>query len=395
MAVKQGALFVSAEAPYPMAGGGPLRSASLLNYLAMRYDLDVVVFREPGAPDPRTALPDGLTRSVLVVDLKFHSRTPAARAARNVARLMRGMPALMDRFAGYEDQIIPFLRDREYGVSLIEHFWCAGYQRLLAPQSRSTVLDMHNIESTLYSLHGTVERWPVSAAYRVLSRQCRALEQQLLPRFSSILVPSTEAAKEVHAISPGSKVTVYPNALPFSAQPEREEVNMIVFSGNMEYPPNIAAVRFFRREIWPRLREKWPDLMWRLIGKNPGGVERYVRGDSRIQNSGEVQDAVREIAAARVAVVPLLSGSGTRLKILEAWAAARPVVSTTLGAEGLGARHDGDILLADSAADFDAAVSSLLASESLRSRIGRAGRLTYEQRFTWEAAWRSLRNGHL
>ena len=109
----------------------------------------------------------------------------------------------------------------------------------------------------------------------------------------------------------------------------------------MEYHPNLTAVRFFRLEIWPRLRDRWPQLVWRLVGKNPKAVQRFTRGDPRIEVVGPVQDAVCELARSRVAVVPLLSGSGTRLKILEAWAAGLPVVSTTLGAEGLPVR-DGE-----------------------------------------------------
>ena len=83
------------------------------------------------------------------------------------------------------------------------------------------------------------------------------------------------------------------------------------------------------------LRERWPGLVWRLVGKNPEAVRRIHSGDPRIEVIGPVDDAVRELARARVAVVPLLAGSGTRLKILEAWAAGLPVVSTTIGAEGL------------------------------------------------------------
>jgi len=163
-----------------------------------------------------------------------------------------------------------------------------------------------------------------------------------------------------------------------------------VFSGNMEYHPNRSAVRFFAREVWPRLREQWPRLVWRLVGKNPGAVTEYVAGDPRIEVVGPVEDAVSELARSRVAVAPLLAGSGTRLKILEAWAAGVPVVSTTLGAEGLGARDGEHLLLADGAADFTLAVSRLLACTNTRASLAIGGRLLLEKEFTWAAAWRRL-----
>jgi glycosyltransferase involved in cell wall biosynthesis len=158
----------------------------------------------------------------------------------------------------------------------------------------------------------------------------------------------------------------------------------------MEYHPNLTAVGFFRRDIWPRLRERWPKLVWRLVGKNPAAISRIVGGDPRIEVVGPVADAVCELARSRVAVVPLLTGSGTRLKILEAWAAGLPVVSTTLGAEGLPVRSGETILLADDPSSFAAEVTRLLACTELRQEIGSAGRLLLEKEFTWETAWKKL-----
>jgi len=142
--------------------------------------------------------------------------------------------------------------------------------------------------------------------------------------------------------------------------------------------------------VWPRLRDRWPTLVWRLVGKNPAAVRRYTEGDSRIQVVGPVEDAVVELARSRVAVVPLLSGSGTRLKILEAWAAGLPVVSTTIGAEGLPVTDGQNLLLADGAAAFVEAVTRLLTCSDQRYAIGHAGRSLLDKEFTWETAWRKL-----
>jgi glycosyltransferase involved in cell wall biosynthesis len=178
--------------------------------------------------------------------------------------------------------------------------------------------------------------------------------------------------------------------LPSAPQPAAGDEEAIVFSGNMEYHPNITAVRFFRREVWPQLRERWPLLVWRLVGKNPSAVRRYTTGDPRIEVTVPVDDAISELARSRVAVVPLLTGSGTRLKILEAWAAGLPVVSTALGVEGLPVRDGETALLADSAEAFAAAVTRLLTCKELRQEIGSAGRLLLEKEFTWETAWKKL-----
>jgi glycosyltransferase involved in cell wall biosynthesis len=205
-----------------------------------------------------------------------------------------------------------------------------------------------------------------------------------------VLTASEDDAARARVIAPSARVSVYPNAIPAVTLPPRTDEDAIVFSGNMEYHPNISAVRFFSREVWPRLRERWPGLVWRLVGKNPHAIERYVRADSRIKVSGPVPDAVQEIARAKVAVVPLLAGSGTRFKILEAWAAGTPVVSTTLGAEGLLARQGENVLIADTAGAMAEAVSRLLASPQNARELGLAGRRQLERSFTWDCAWKSL-----
>jgi glycosyltransferase involved in cell wall biosynthesis len=221
------------------------------------------------------------------------------------------------------------------------------------------------------------------------------LEEHWLPRFSMVLATSDSDAARVRKIAPGVRVEVYPNTIPWREQPAAGQRSGIAFSANMEYHPNVGAVRWFAANVWLKLRSQWPELEWRLIGKNPSAVARYVEGLAGARLTGPVEDAVRELAAASVAVVPLRSGSGTRMKILEAWAAGTPVVSTTIGMEGLPAENGKHLLVADSPDDFTRAISSLLSSEALRKRMGAAGRKLYEDRFTWPAGWKALERSGL
>jgi glycosyltransferase involved in cell wall biosynthesis len=384
------AVFLAPEAPYPIAGGGALRSASLLEYLALHYTVDVIVFRQPGAPDPARLFPPGRARRVTVLDLPANRRTPAARALRNAGRVARRVPPLVDRFSGFAPQIAQAVAGLRYTLGVIEHSWCAPYLEQLAPVCARTVLDLHNIESLLHARCAAADRGAAAIAHRVFEQASRNLERNWLPRFSQVLATSDRDAELVRAIAPKSRVTVYPNALPSRPRPPAGDEEVVVFSGNLEYHPNQTAVAFFRKEIWPALRERWPALIWRLVGKNPAAVSRFTRGDPRIQVTGPVEDAVSELARARVAVVPLLTGSGTRLKILEAWAAGLPVVSTTLGAEGLPVRDGETALLADGPEAFVAAVTRLLTCSELRQTLGDTGRLLLEKEFTWETAWKKL-----
>jgi glycosyltransferase involved in cell wall biosynthesis len=382
------ALVLCPEAPYPVAGGGPVRTASLIEYLAQRYALDVIVFREPGAPRPE--FPGGLIADFRTIDLPFHSRSAPARLLRNLVRFAAARPPLNDRFAGFAAPVAEFLGGRCYDLALIEHFWCAPYAEQLAPHTARLVLDLHNVESTLYGCYARTEPWPASAVFDRFERSCRRLESKWLPRFALTLAASEEDAARARRIAPAAKVAVYPNALRDVPMPQIPEENVIVFSGNLEYRPNISAVRFFRRQVWPRLREARPGLVWRIVGKNPQGVSGCVRGDPRIELRGPVADAIAELAAASVVIAPLDSGSGTRVKILEAWAAGRAVVSTTLGAEGLDAVNGEHLLVADGAEAFGTAVGRLLDFPDERVRLGRAGRHLFQRRFTWKRVWERL-----
>jgi glycosyltransferase involved in cell wall biosynthesis len=388
--MRPSALFLSPEAPYPATGGGSLRSAALLEYLASRYAVDVVLFRDPRTPDPRLDFPEGMARRVEAIDLPYHSRGLVARAARNARRCVSGRPPLNDRFDGFGAQLARILEGQRYDLAVVEHFWCAPYHRQLQSHAGRVVLDLHNVESVYYARSALAEPWPASAALRRFERASRALEIRWLPRFSLVLATSEHDAQIVREIAPEATTCVYPNTIPFAPQPAVAEEPALIFSGNFEYQPNISAVRFFRDRIWPLLRGRWPGLGWRLVGRNPQGIARLVAGDPRIEVAGPVANAVEAIAAARVVVVPLLAGSGTRVKILEAWAAGRAVVSTSLGAEGLPVRHGEHLLLADAPDSFAEAVSRLLTSPAERQRLGCAGRALYETRFTREQGWKEL-----
>jgi len=385
------ALFLVPEAPYPTHGGGAMRSASVLEYLAQRYDVDVIVFREPGAPDPAPLFPVAARlRDILVLALPPHRKDPISRAARTAKRMARAVPPLVDRFSGFAGPISAFLNGRQYDVAVIEHFWCAAYFEQIAPVSRKTVLNMHNIESVLHRRCAAGEDGAQAFAHHIFAGAARDLEAHWLPLYNQVLTASAEDEKIARAIAPGVHTSVYPNAIPLVPRPPGAEWESVAFSGNLAYHPNIAAVRYFRKEIWPAVREKWPALVWRLIGKNPGAVRREMNGDPRIEFSGPVANAVEQLAAAKVVVIPLLAGSGTRFKLLEAWAAGRAVVSTTIGAEGLPARHEENLLIADDAGTFADAVSRLLTNSGLRARLGETGRTVFESEFTWGSAWQKL-----
>lgn len=354
------ALVLCPEPPYPVRGGGPLRTASLIEYLARDHQVDVVIFEEDGKPVARPAP----ARDVLEIRLPRHSRRPLARMVRNLGRLARGVSPLIDRFSGYERPLAEFLRGRRWDVAVLKQLWLAPYARVVRPHAGRLVLDLHDVESVL-----------MAQIAPLFAPATRRAEARWLPAFDKILAASPEDAARI-----GHGAIVYPNAIPERPMPDRREEFAVAMSGNFEYFPNRQGRAWFERHVWPRLAREFPGLEWRLIGKGANPVE----------------DAVAELARAQVAVVPIRSGSGTRLKILEAWAAGVPVVSTPLGAEGLECRSGEHLLIAGDPKAFCAAIAKLLREPSLRQQLRCSAHKLLTERFTWPRAWERLEtNGGL
>ena len=386
------ALFFSPEAPYPLAGGGAMRSASLLHYLADRFETDLLAFAVDGAADPRDELPGGLVRRADTVRLPYHRRDGAARIYRNSSRVLRGRLPLMDRFSQPEtlEAVRATLDGRRYRLAVVEHFWCADYLPMLREIADLVVLDLHNVESALHGACARSEPWPQNLGHRFFQRRAAQLERRILGRFDLVLAASEADAARVQALAAGVRVAVFPNALPLRPTPDEAEEEVIAFSGNMEYHPNVSAVRFFATEVWRGLREKHKGLVWRLIGKNPHAVQDIVGDDPRIELTGPIADALPELAKAKIVVAPLLAGSGTRVKIMEAWAAARPVIASPIGAEGLPIIEGENIVLAEAPREWIEKVLKLLRSEPERRLLGAAGRSMFERELCWPAAWKRL-----
>ena len=369
-------LLVCPEAPFPVLGGGAQRIASLIEYFVARgCDVDVLTFVPCQAPPH-------LVRELFCIPLPSNGRTLPARVWRNAGRLVRGVPPLIDRLAGFDASIRGVIGWRRYDLAVLEHFWLAPYVDVIRDYAARVWCDLHNIESRFFQTMAQASGPGAAWAHQRFARLSEQLERQLLPRFDGCLVCSETDAKLVT----GVPAVIYPNTIGWHDPRETEKSASLVFSGNMEYHPNQQAVRWFHANVWPKLRARFPGLRWRLVGMNPDAVRAVVRDDSRIELTGAVEDAMAEIASARLSVVPLLAGSGTRIKILEAWAAGTAVVSTTLGAEGL----PECLRIADGPEAFERAVTELLGDDGERRCLEIAGRKIYEERFHRQAGWKVL-----
>jgi glycosyltransferase involved in cell wall biosynthesis len=268
--------------------------------------------------------------------------------------------------------------------------------------SPAIVVDWHNIESELmWRYAGTsVNRLRKLAAKRTAKLIERA-EDRLLGTVAVHTVTSERERQKLLARRPGASVQVIPNGVDTEYYAGLQALRRtslgrvkpsILFVGSMDYHANIDAVTWFSRTVWPEIARTHPDLEFMIVGRHPVLEVRSLTSD-RIRVTGTVEDVRPFYASAVAAIVPIRSGGGTRLKILEAMAAGVPVVSTRLGAEGIDVAHNADILLADSGPDIATAISRIVSSPETRNMLSAAGRVL-AARYDWSVIGEKLYRIH-
>jgi sugar transferase (PEP-CTERM/EpsH1 system associated) len=311
--------------------------------------------------------------------------------------LLRGMPLIQGMH--YDPKLVRELRRlttlNTYDVIHVEHSFMAPYMAALGAQNRSIkILSMHNIESLRFGRELRVASWgPRRLALTGDQYLFGCWEQQSVRQFDAIAAVSSAEREWVRNHAPKAEVAVVPNGVNvdyFKTTGPGRNGRSIVFPGLMNYPPNADAAEWFCRAVLPLVLKRHPEVSFSIVGDKPLSAVRALARRPHVEVTGRVADVRPHLDTADAVVVPLRSGAGTRLKILEAMAMQRPVVSTTLGAEGLDVAHGVNILLADTPEDFADHVCALLSDSRLGERLGRAGRQLVETAYDWRLCFRDL-----
>jgi len=290
------------------------------------------------------------------------------------------------------------LRAEAFDVIQIEGVHLFSYVRRireLAPRAR-LISDWHNIESELLARYA--DNAP-SAARRLYARRTvtllRRLERQLLDLCDAHTVCSERERGILVAQAPSARIDVIGNGVDaefFSAASAGQEPRrVLVFVGSMDYHANIDAALYFANEVWPLVRARRPDLEFIIVGSRPAAEVLALRDRPGITVTGTVDDIRPYYARALAVVVPLRVGSGTRLKVLEAMAAGVPVISTTLGAEGLAVTPGANILIADSPAEIAGRAAELEAGSPDWRRFAQNARELVATQYDWSIVGAKLR----
>jgi len=251
-----------------------------------------------------------------------------------------------------------------------------------------SVLFQHNVESEIWRRHAETETNPAKRPiYGMEFRKMLAYEKSAVQSFPHVIAVSEHDRQLMRAWVDPAQITVVPTGVDLRHyQPDvtdREVAPLVMFVGAMDWEPNVDAVEFFCGEIWPSVLARIPEAKFRIVGRNPDRRVQQFAGSS-VEVTGRVPAVIHHLREAAVVIVPLRIGGGTRLKIYEAMAAGKAVVSTSVGAEGLDVHHGRDIVLADDSKAFADAVLMLLQDGVVRKRYERAA-AELAARYDWPA----------
>jgi len=385
-------LFAALTMPFPPTNGHRLRTWALLRALAGDgHRLALVAFADPGElkhpPAPELS---ALCESVDML------RTPdQPEALGRLRALASSYPYGVFRFRSraFANAVTRHL-DRGHFDAVV----CDGIYNVQNLPQRSQIpvlLNKDDVATVILRRYLALERNPARWLYgRIEAGKVRRWERYACRYATASLVCSDVDRAVLEALWPGGTMLVAPNVVDTDhyvpAGPG--DPLTVLYQGGMDWYPNRDAVEFFAFRILPELRRRVPGLVFRVAGRSPSAAfRRRIEAIANVEFTGPPPDMRAEIAKASVCVVPLRIGSGTRLKIIEAGAMAKPIVSTRLGAEGLDFRDGEEIVLADEPVEFATAVAALLADGGRRASLGLAARRRVEKEHSYPIFQSSIR----
>jgi len=387
-------LFLSQVLPYPVDAGPKMRSYFVLRHLVQKHEVTLLTFvRDTDRPQDIAHMAE-LCHAVRTVpmhrnrlrDVKFLAQSFLTQDPFLIVR---------DQMPAMTDEIRRLVTSEPFDAIHVDQLWMAQYALIAAQSAISPpklVLDQHNAVHLIPQRLADGERNPVKQ--RLMAREARLLtryESEICRRFDHVVWVTEEDRRAVAALSGSSVNGQKPSTvIPICADPAQIEPvtpapnkYRITFLGGLHWPPNAQGIVWFARDVFPQVRAQIPEATLTVIGKSPpAGLD----GDG-IEVTGYVDDLKSYLDETAAFVVPLHAGGGMRVKILDAWSWGLPVVSTTVGAEGMAIQHEDNILIADTAPAFAEATVRVLKDAALAQRLGQNGRQTILEKYNWQTVY--------
>lgn len=382
-------LFLSQRFLFPMDTGGKIRTGKILEQLKQQFDITVISNVESPQDDPYVPEMSRLCQKFVPVPWVEKKRYTAAWYWDILKKSFSRYPVTMlnDYSPELEQAVLNELHTGNYDLAICDFMQSTlNFRRV---QGIPTLLFQHNVESTIPLRHMKRSVNPLMKLFWWLQyKKMFYHEKKMCRRFTGIIAVSETdklrmeewyGVSNVHTIPTGVDTDYY---MPSSNGTVQKQ---LVYVGAMDWLPNEDAMFYFLSEIFPRICKEEPDTQLVVVGRNPSPrFLQFARKFPNVKVTGWVEDTRPYVQESAVFIVPIRIGGGTRMKIYEAMAMGKPVVSTSVGAEGLPLEHEKLILFADDEEAFKREVVSLLRDENKREQLGKAARKYVYDHFRWE-----------
>ena len=380
-------LWVKVGGLWPLTTGGRLRSYHLVSQLARRHQVRLITTHGP--EDDPDGLRSSLSHCQDVQSIPF--QLPRQNTARFALALMRSWSSRLPvdmwkaRVAALQAHVHGVLERGEVDVCVAD--FLAAASNVPARHRVPIVLFAHNVEHQIWKRLSAHAGTPWKRALlEVEWRKMRHYEARACSQAALTLAVSDIDRDLLHSTAPGARVRSIPTGVDtefFRPDEARERPHHLVFTGAMDWYPNEDGILHFLADVLPAVRAAVPDVTLTLVGRNPTPRLQAAAAAAGARVTGTVDDVRPHVLEGAVSIVPLRIGGGTRLKIFEALAMGKAVVSTTVGAEGLPLEPRRHFLQADDPAAFAEAIVGLLRCGQRRRALGRAGRALVEEHYSW------------
>lgn len=383
-------LFLAHRIPYPPNKGDKIRSWHFLSHLFEKHDVHLGFFIDDKNDLSHVPFLKEQAKSICFVEVH-----PSVQKIQSLKALLTNNPLTIGAY--------PYGRLRSYAQNLIDAgevdlvflFSAATGPIIPASTTVPVVTDLVDVDSQKWLSYSERSLWPLSWLYRREARKLGQYEAALARRSAATLLVSEQEAQlfsslndaldgKIHAVSNGVD---FEHFTPTASSGSRKTV---LFTGAMDYQPNVEAVGWFSQKVWPHVVKRHPGTIFRIAGGPVHPAVQALAKVAGVEVAGYVPDMASEIAAATVSVAPLQTARGIQNKVLEAMAMEKPVVATSLANEGINAEDGEAIIIADEPSHYVEQVSIFLNDAGACGKVGANARRFVEQNFTWASAFKKL-----
>ncbi|MBV9225931.1 MAG: glycosyltransferase [Acidobacteriaceae bacterium] len=378
-------LWVKTDFLHPTTRGGQIRTLEMLRELHKRHEVHYIAFDDPLNPEGLKRSSEYASHSYPVPHKVIPKNSPAF-ALQLFGGLGSTIPVAGMRYrsTAMRDTIAKVVSAHDFDAKVCDFL----FPSLNIADLRTWTLFQHNVESVIWERHAKSGRTAAHRAYFKLQAKrmlqwerdvCRAVAQVVaVSETDEQLMRSRFGIERVSSVPTGVDVDYF-------ERPSSSSILYdLVFIGSMDWMPNVDGMRWFLSDVFPLIRQERPDCRLAIVGRNPPQALLDAAKDPQITVTGTVPDVRPFLWQSALSIVPLRVGGGTRLKIFEAMAAGTPVVSTTIGAEGLPVRHGETVQIADTAQQFAAECLKGLAAPHYSRKIAQQGRKLVVDHYSWE-----------